>query len=196
MALKDRYKSEIVPALKAELKCENIFEVPRLEKIVVNIGVGDTTQTSKLMDVAIQEITAITGQKPSVTRAKKSVAGFKVREGMPIGLKVTLRGDRMYDFLEKLTGIVLPRIRDFRGINPNAFDGAGNYNLGLTDQLVFPEINYDKVQRMRGMNITMVTSAKTDMEARALLEQLGFPFRKSSKSNLAEGAQQYQAQAS
>jgi large subunit ribosomal protein L5 len=196
MALKERYKTEILPTLKTQLQCKNIFEVPRLEKVVINVGIGDTTQTSKLMDVAIQEITSITGQKPAITRAKKSIAGFKLREGMPIGLKVTLRGDRMYDFLEKLTGIVLPRIRDFRGINPKAFDGAGNYNLGLTDQLVFPEIDYDKVQRMRGLNITIVTSATTDMAARALLEQMGFPFRKSSKSNLAEGAEQYQAQAS
>jgi large subunit ribosomal protein L5 len=186
MSLKQKYKTQVVPSLKDKLECKNILQVPRLEKIVINIGVGDSTQTSKLLDVAVQELTAIAGQKPSITRVKKSIAGFKIREGMPIGLKVTLRGDRMFDFLEKLTSIVLPRIRDFRGINPKAFDGAGNYNLGLTDQLVFPEIDYDKVQRTRGMNITIVTTAKNDMEARALLEQLGFPFKAKSANPLME----------
>jgi len=183
MSFKQKYQSQVIPSLKDKLGKKNIFEVPRLEKVVINIGVGDTAQTSKLLDVAVQELTAIAGQKPSITRVKKSIAGFKIREGMPIGLKVTLRGDRMYDFLEKLTGIVLPRIRDFRGINPKAFDGAGNYNLGLTDQLVFPEIDYDKVQRVRGMNITIVTTAQNDMDARALLEALGFPFKNAKSVN-------------
>jgi large subunit ribosomal protein L5 len=183
MSFKQKYKSQVIPSLKDKLGKKNIFEVPRLEKVVINIGVGDTAQTSKLLDVAVQELTAIAGQKPSITRVKKSIAGFKIREGMPIGLKVTLRGDRMYDFLEKLTGIVLPRIRDFRGINPKAFDGGGNYNLGLTDQLVFPEIDYDKVQRVRGMNITIVTTAKNDMDSRALLEELGFPFKNAKAVN-------------
>jgi len=183
MSFKQKYKSQVIPSLKDKLGKKNIFEVPRLEKVVINIGVGDTAQTSKLLDVAVQELTAIAGQKPSITRVKKSIAGFKIREGMPIGLKVTLRGDRMYDFLEKLTGIVLPRIRDFRGINPKAFDGGGNYNLGLTDQLVFPEIDYDKVQRVRGMNITIVTTAKNDMDSRALLEELGFPFKNAKSVN-------------
>jgi large subunit ribosomal protein L5 len=193
MALKKRYQETIVPALKKDLACSNNFQVPRLEKVVINVGIGDSTQTSKLLDAAVEELKSITGQKPVITRAKKSIAGFKLREGMPIGIKVTLRGDRMYDFIAKLTGIVLPRIRDFRGINPKGFDGLGNYNLGLKDQLVFPEIDYDKVQRLRGLNITIVTSARTDMEARALLEHLGFPFRKSSKAGSGE---QPQAQAS
>lgn len=178
MTLKERYEQEMVPALLAELGHSNKYQTPRLEKLIVNIGLGDGAQNAKLFDTGIQELQAITGQKPIITRAKKSIAGFKIRQGMPIGAKVTLRGERMYDFVAKLTGVVLPRIRDFRGLSPKGFDGRGNYNLGLKDQLVFPEINYDKVQRMRGMNITIVTSAETDMEARALLDQLGFPFRK------------------
>lgn len=178
MTLKERYEKEVVPALIKELGHSNKFQIPHLEKVIVNIGLGDGAQNAKLFDNGIEELQAITGQKPVITRAKKSIAGFKIRQGMPIGAKVTLRGDRMYDFIAKLTGIVLPRIRDFRGLNPKGFDGRGNYNLGLKDQLVFPEIPYDKVQRMRGMNITIVTSARNDMEARALLEHLGFPFRK------------------
>lgn len=185
MSLKERYKKEIVPTLKKELGYENDLQVPRLIKIVINVGLGDSTQTAKLLDGGLEELQAITGQKPVITRAKKSIAGFKIREGMPIGVKVTLRGPRMYDFLAKLTGVVLPRIRDFRGINPKGFDGLGNYNLGLKDQLVFPEIDYDKVQRIRGLNITLVMSATTDMEARVFMEHLGFVFRKSAKEQQA-----------
>ena len=178
MTLKERYEKEIVSVLMEELGHSNKYQTPRLEKIIVNIGLGDGAQNAKLFDAGVQELQAIAGQKPVITRAKKSIAGFKIRQGMPIGAKVTLRGERMYDFIAKLTGVVLPRIRDFRGLSPKGFDGRGNYNLGLKDQLVFPEIHYDKVQRLRGMNITIVTSATTDMEARALLNQLGFPFRK------------------
>jgi len=190
MSLKERYKKEVVPALMKELGHNNQFQIPHLEKVIVNIGLGDGAQNAKLFDNGIEELQAITGQKPIITRAKKSIAGFKIRQGMPIGAKVTLRGDRMYDFIAKLTGIVLPRIRDFRGLNPKGFDGRGNYNLGLKDQLVFPEINYDKVQRMRGMNITIVTSARTDMEARTLLEHLGFPYRKNKDAGVAGQSQQ------
>jgi large subunit ribosomal protein L5 len=182
MSLKERYKKQVVPALMKELGVTNEFQVPHLEKVVVNIGLGDGAQNAKLFDNGVEELQRITGQKPVITRAKKSIAGFKIRQGMPIGAKVTLRGDRMYDFIAKVTGIVLPRIRDFRGLSPKGFDGRGNYNLGLKDQLVFPEINYDQVQRMRGMNITIVSSARNDMEARALLQHLGFPFRKSGKA--------------
>jgi large subunit ribosomal protein L5 len=191
MTLKERYEKEVVPALMKELGYDNKFQIPHLEKVIVNIGLGDGAQNAKLFDNGVEELQSITGQKPIITRAKKSIAGFKIRQGMPIGAKVTLRGERMYDFISKLTGIVLPRIRDFRGLSPKGFDGRGNYNLGLKDQLVFPEINYDKVQRMRGMNITIVTSGNTDMDARVLLEQLGFPFRKA-KSEAGAG----QAQAS
>ena len=183
MSLKERYKKEIVPALQEELGLGNQFEVPRFEKIVINVGLGDAAQNAKLLDMGVEELQTISGQKPIITRAKKSIAGFKIREGMPIGAKVTLRGERMYDFLSKLTGVVLPRIRDFRGLNPQGFDGLGNYNLGLKDQLVFVEVNYDKVQRTRGFNITFVTSAKTDMAAKALLEKFDFRFRKSAKSS-------------
>lgn len=178
MTLKERYEQEIVSALMKELGLSNKYEIPRLEKLIINIGLGDGAQNAKLFDAGVQELQAIAGQKPVITRAKKSIAGFKIRQGMPIGAKVTLRGERMYDFIAKLTGIVLPRIRDFRGLSAKGFDGRGNYNLGLKDQLVFPEIHYDKVQRLRGMNITIVTSATTDMQSRALLEHLGFPFRK------------------
>jgi large subunit ribosomal protein L5 len=191
MSLKKRYEKEVVPVLMKELGYDNKFQIPHLEKVIVNIGLGDGAQNAKLFDAGVEELQLITGQKPIITRAKKSIAGFKIRQGMPIGAKVTLRGERMYDFIAKLTGIVLPRIRDFRGLSPKGFDGRGNYNLGLKDQLVFPEINYDKVQRLRGMNITIVTSGRTDMEARVLLEQLGFPFRKA-KSDAGVG----QAQAS
>ncbi len=177
-SLKERYEKEIVPALQKELNYDNVYQVPKLVKVVVNIGLGDGAQNAKLFDAGLEELQAITGQKPVITRAKKSIAGFKIREGMPIGGKVTLRGERMYDFIAKLTGVVLPRIRDFRGLSPKGFDGLGNYNLGLKDQLVFPEIDYDKIQRMRGMNITIVTTARNDMDARALLNHLGFPFRK------------------
>ena len=173
-SLKETYRKEIVPALLKEFGFTNVHEVPRLEKVVVNVGLGTE---SKQVDAGVEELSQITGQKALVTRAKKSIATFKIRENLAIGAKVTLRGDRMYDFVAKLLGVVMPRIRDFRGLNPKGFDGRGNFNLGLKDQLVFPEINYDKVLQVRGMNITIVTSARTDMEARALLTQLGFPFR-------------------
>jgi len=182
MSLKEKYQKEAIPALTKELGIKNAYEVPRLLKVVVNVGLGDGAQNAKTFDLGVAELQSITGQKPMVTRAKKSIAGFKIRQNMPIGAKVTLRGQRMYDFISKLTGIVLPRIRDFRGISPKGFDGRGNYNLGLKDQLVFPEINYDMVQRVRGLNITIVTSATNDMAAKALLTQLGFPFAKSSKA--------------
>lgn len=182
MSLKERYQQEMVPALMKELGLSNKMQVPRLEKVVVNLGLGDGANNNKLIDAGVEELQAMTGQKPVQTRAKKSIAGFKIREGMPIGAKVTLRGERMYDFIAKLTGVVLPRIRDFRGLNPKGFDGRGNYNLGLRDQLVFPEINYDQVQRLRGMNITIVTNAQDDMACRALMTQLGFPFRKPGKT--------------
>jgi large subunit ribosomal protein L5 len=168
----------IVPKLMSELGLSNIHQVPRLVKIVVNIGIGDAAQNAKAIESAVTEITRITGQKPIITRAKKSIAGFKIRQGMPIGVTVTLRGDKMYDFVAKLTGIVLPRLRDFRGLNEKAFDGVGNYNIGLKDQLVFPEINYDEVIRLRGMNITLVTTSRSDAHALALLKHFGFPFRK------------------
>ena len=177
-SLKETYQTKMVEALKKELGITNKHQVPRLEKVVVNVGLGDGSSNAKLLDAGIDELQAITGQKPVLTRAKKSIAGFKIREGMPIGAKVTLRGDRMYDFMAKLVGVVLPRIRDFRGLSTKGFDGRGNYNLGLKDQLVFPEIDYDKVARLRGMNITIVTSGRTDMDARALLNELGFPFKK------------------
>jgi len=193
MTLKERYEKEMVPALMKQLGAANKYEIPRLEKVVVNVGLGDGAQNAKLFDTGIDELQAITGQKPIITRAKKSIAGFKIREGMPIGAKVTLRGERMYDFVAKLTGVVLPRIRDFRGLSGKGFDGRGNYNLGLKDQLVFPEINYDKVQRMRGMNITLVTSGNTDMAARALMEQMGFPFRKAKQDAGAAQAATQQA---
>jgi large subunit ribosomal protein L5 len=176
--LKERYLNEIVPALKERLGCANVHQVPRLEKVVVNMGVGAAVQDPKQLEAAMQDLAIITGQKPAVTRAKKSIAGFKVRQGMAIGAKVTLRGDRMWEFVDRLLATALPRIRDFRGISPDAFDGRGNYSLGITEQLIFPEIDYDKVDRVRGMDITFVTSAKTDEEARALLDELGFPFKR------------------
>ncbi|HEV3474806.1 MAG TPA: 50S ribosomal protein L5 [Actinomycetota bacterium] len=175
--LKDRYRQELVPALMKELAFGNPMQVPRLEKIVVNMGVGEATRDAKALDGAQEDLTTITGQKPLVTKAKKSIAGFKLREGMSIGAKVTLRGDRMWEFLDRLLATALPRIRDFRGLDPKAFDGRGNYTLGLTEQLVFPEVDYDKIDAVRGMDITIVTTAKTDDEGRALLRALGFPFR-------------------
>lgn len=181
--LKEKYNEEMVPELMKQLGYTNKFQVPKLEKIVINVGLGDGSQNNKLLDNGVEELTMITGQKPIVTRAKKSIAGFKIRDNMPVGAKVTLRGDRMYDFMSKLIGIVLPRIRDFRGLNPRGMDGRGNYNLGLKDQLVFPEIKYDQVQRVRGMNITIVTTAATDPEAKALLDSLGMPFAKSAKDS-------------
>jgi large subunit ribosomal protein L5 len=175
--LKVRYREELVPALQRELGFSNPMRVPRLEKIVVNVGVGEAARDAKALDGALADLATITGQKPAVTKAKKSIAGFKLREGMSIGAKVTLRGDRMWEFLDRLLATALPRIRDFRGLDPGAFDGRGNYTLGLTEQLVFPEIDYDKIDAVRGMDITVVTTAKDDDEGRALLRALGFPLR-------------------
>lgn len=176
--LLDRYRKDIVPALMEKFKYKSVMQVPALSKIVLNIGVGDATGNSKLLDDAVRELGEITGQKPIITKAKKSIASFKLREGQEIGCKVTLRGIRMYEFLDKLVTIALPRVRDFRGINRNAFDGRGNYTLGIKEQLIFPEINYDKVNKIRGMDIVIVTTANTDQEAKALLEMIGMPFQK------------------
>lgn len=175
--LKERYNSEVVPALREHFGYKNVNQVPRLEKIVVNMGVGEAAQDSKVLDAAMEDLAAITGQRPAITRARKSVANFKIRDGMAIGCKVTLRGQRMYDFLDKLISVTLPRIRDFRGVSPQSFDGRGNYSLGLKEQLIFPEIHYDKVSHVRGMDVVIVTSAKTDEEALELLKALGMPFR-------------------
>lgn len=175
---KERYRTEIVPTLMERFGYGNVHQVPRLEKVVLNMGVGAATQDAKLLENAITDMTIISGQRPAVTRAKKSIAAFKVREGMPIGCKVTLRGDRMWEFTDRLLSTALPRIRDFRGVSTKAFDGRGNYSLGVTEQLIFPEIDYDKVDKIRGMDITFVTSAKTDEECRALLTELGFPFKR------------------
>ncbi len=177
--IKERYKSEIMPALMKEFSYENVMQVPELKKIVVNIGMGEALQNAKALDNAVNDVTAITGQKPVITRAKKSIANFKVRAGNPIGVTVTLRGDRMYEFFDRLVNIALPRIRDFSGAPRNAFDGRGNYSLGLREQLIFPEIEYDKIDRIRGMEVTMVTTARTDEEGRRLLQLLGVPFSKS-----------------
>ncbi len=176
--LKERYRQEVVPSLQKEFSYENPMQVPTLHKVVVNIGMGEVIQNSKAMDAAIADLTAITGQRPVITRAKKSVAAFKLREGMPIGCMVTLRGARMYYFLDKLINVALPRIRDFQGISPEAFDGRGNYTLGLREQLVFPEIDYDKIDKLRGMEISIVTTAPSDQEGRRLLSLLGMPFKK------------------
>jgi large subunit ribosomal protein L5 len=175
--LKDKYQTEIVPALRDEFGYANVMQIPGLTKIVVNMGVGEAARDSKLIDGAIRDLTAITGQKPAVARAKKSIAQFKLREGMPIGAHVTLRGDRMWEFLDRLLSIALPRIRDFRGLSPRQFDGQGNYTFGLTEQVMFHEIDPDKVDRQRGMDITVVTTATNDAEGRSLLRQLGFPFK-------------------
>lgn len=177
--LKEQYVNDVVPALVKKFSYKSVMQAPRLEKVVINMGVGDAVQNAKLLDSAVEDLAKITGQKPIVTRAKKSVAGFKVREGMPIGCKVTLRGERMYHFVDKLFNVALPRVRDFRGVSPKSFDGRGNYTLGIKEQLIFPEIEYDKVEKVRGMDIVFVTTADTDEEARELLEQLGMPFRKS-----------------
>ena len=176
--LKEKYKKTIVSDLKEKHNYKNVMEVPRLEKIVVNIGCGDATSNSKLLEAAMNDLKAITGQKPVATKAKKSIAGFKLREGQAIGCKVTLRGENMYNFLDKLISITLPRVRDFRGISNKAFDGRGNYTLGLTEQLIFPEIEYDNVVKVRGMDIVFVTTAKTDAEALDLLKGFGMPFKK------------------
>ncbi len=176
--LKQRYYDEVRPELIKRFGYDNVWAAPRLEKIVINQALGEAKEDVRILEKAAEEIRQITGQKPVITRAKKSVSNFKLRKGMPIGLKVTLRGDRMWIFLEKLINVALPRIRDFRGINPNGFDGRGNYNLGIREQLIFPEISYDQVDAVRGMDIAVVTTAETDEEAKALLELLGFPFRK------------------
>ncbi len=175
--LKERYRAEIKPALQDEFKYPNVMQIPGLTKIVVNMGVGEAARDGKLIDGAIRDLTAITGQKPAVAKAKKSIAQFKLREGMPIGAHVTLRGDRMWEFLDRTLSIALPRIRDFRGLSPKQFDGHGNYTFGLTEQVMFHEINPDRVDRQRGMDITIVTSATTDAEGRSLLRKLGFPFK-------------------
>lgn len=176
--LKERYQKQAVPALLKEFNYASVMHVPKLEKVVINIGVGDATGNSKLIEESVKELTAISGQKPVITKAKKSIATFKLREGMAIGCKVTLRGERMYQFLDKLISIALPRVRDFQGVSKTAFDGRGNYTLGVKEQLIFPEINYDNVNKVRGMDIIIVTSATKDQEALALLTQLGMPFKK------------------
>ncbi|MCK7487931.1 MAG: 50S ribosomal protein L5 [Bacillus subtilis] len=174
----EKYKGEIMPALQAKFNYTSVMQVPRLEKIVLNIGAGDATVNPKVLDDAVSELAQIAGQKPVITRAKKSIANFKLREDMPIGCKVTLRGKRMYEFLDKLVTIALPRVRDFRGVNPKGFDGRGNYTLGVKEQLIFPEINYDKVNKVRGLDVVIVTTANTDQEAYELLKLFGMPFRK------------------
>lgn len=177
-AIKERYTTEIVPSLLKSLNLSNVMQVPRLKKVVVNIGVGEALDNAKALDAAVADMTKITGQKPIVTKARKSIANFKLREGRQIGVKVTLRGDRMWTFLDRLMNVALPRMRDFRGVSPNSFDGRGNYTLGLREQLVFPEIEYDKIDKLRGMEISIVTTARTDEEGRQLLQMLGMPFKK------------------
>ena len=175
--LRDRYSKDVAPALAREFGYKNVMAIPKIEKVVVNMGLGEATGNAKIVDVGADELARVTGQKPVITRAKKSIAQFKVRKGMPIGAMVTLRGDRMWEFLDRLISIALPRVRDFRGVSPRGFDGRGNYTLGLKDQLLFPEIDYMKVDKARGMNISVVTTAKTDEESRKLLQLLGMPFR-------------------
>jgi large subunit ribosomal protein L5 len=177
-ALKERYESEVAPALKKALNLDNVMEIPRIKKIVVNVGVGEALDNAKALDAAVSDMTQITGQKPVITKARQSIANFKLREGRAIGVKVTLRGERMWAFLDRLMNVALPRVRDFRGISPDAFDGRGNYTLGLREQLVFPEIDYDKIDKLRGLEVAIVTTARTDDEARQLLLMLGMPFRK------------------
>ncbi|KDN59544.1 MULTISPECIES: 50S ribosomal protein L5 [Exiguobacterium] len=176
--LQEKYKSDIVKAMMDKFNYDSVMQVPKVDKIVINMGVGDAVSNSKALDMAVEELSILSGQKPLVTKAKKSIAGFKLREGMPIGAKVTLRGERMYDFLDKLVTVSLPRVRDFRGVSKKAFDGRGNYTLGVKEQLIFPEIDYDKVSKVRGMDIVVVTTANTDEEARELLTLLGMPFQK------------------
>jgi large subunit ribosomal protein L5 len=176
--MKTRYQEEIVPSLMKALDLKNVMEVPRIRKVIINIGVGEALDNAKALDAAVSDLTQIAGQKPVITKARKSIANFKLREGRAIGVKVTLRGERMWSFLDRLMNIALPRVRDFRGISPNSFDGRGNYTLGLREQLVFPEIEYDKIDKLRGMEITIVTNARNDAESRQLLSMLGMPFRK------------------
>ena len=180
--LQDRYREEVVPALMQDFGYKNVMQVPKLQKIVVNIGLGEAINNARAIDAAVGDLQAITGQKPVVTRAKKSIAAFKLRAGMPIGAMVTLRGQRMYEFLDRLTAIALPRIRDFRGLSPNSFDGRGNYTLGLREQLAFPEIDYDRIDKVRGLEMSFVTTAKTDEEGRRLLTLLGMPFAASDRA--------------
>ncbi len=177
--LRDMYNDKVVSALMKQFEYKSVMQVPRLEKVVINMGVGEAAQNEKIMDFAVADLTLISGQKPVVTKAKKSIAGFKLRAGQKIGVKVTLRGERMYHFLDKLFNVALPRVRDFRGVSPKSFDGRGNYTLGLREQLIFPEVEYDKIDKIRGMDVVVVTTANTDEEARALLTELGMPFRQS-----------------
>ena len=176
--LKEKYLNEIMDEMTKKFEYKNVMEIPKLDKIVINMGVGEAKENAKILETAVKDLETITGQKAVVTRAKKSVANFKLREGMPIGCKVTLRGEKMYEFLDRLVNLALPRVRDFRGINPNSFDGRGNYNMGLKEQLIFPEIDYDKIDKVRGMDICFVTTAQTDEEARELLTLMGAPFSK------------------
>ncbi|NLD20170.1 MAG: 50S ribosomal protein L5 [Clostridiales bacterium] len=176
--LKESYKSDVFPSMMDQFKYKSVMEVPKLEKVTINMGLGEAKENAKIMESAIEEISLITGQRPVVTKAKKSIANFKVRQGMPVGAKVTLRGDNMYGFIDKLFNIALPRVRDFKGVSKNSFDGRGNYSMGVKEQLIFPEINYDKVETIKGMNIVFTTTAKTDEEAAALLAGLGMPFEK------------------
>ena len=175
--LKERYQKDIAPAIAKELNIKNPMAVPRLNKIVVNMGMGEAVANAKVLDAAVEELKSIAGQKPVITKAKKSIASFKLRQGMPIGVMVTLRGERMYEFFDRLVSVALPRVRDFRGVSPKAFDGRGNYTIGIREQLIFPEIDFNKVDKLRGMNISIVTTARNDEEARALLKGLGMPFR-------------------
>ena len=175
--LKQRYQKDIAPAIAKEFDIKNPMAIPRLEKIVLNMGMGEAIANSKVLDTALSELTSISGQKPVITKAKKSIASFKLRQGMPIGVMVTLRGDRMYEFFDRLVSVALPRVRDFRGVSPKAFDGRGNYTIGIREQLIFPEIDFNKVDKLRGMNISIVTTARNDEQARALLRSLGMPFR-------------------
>ena len=175
--LKDKYLNEVVPGLQEQFKYTNVMAIPKLDKVVINIGLGEAVQNPKALDAALNDLTLITGQKPVVTRAKKSIASFKLREGMPVGVKVTLRGDRMYEFVDRLLSVALPRVRDFRGVSPKSFDGRGNYTIGIKEQLIFPEIEYDNVYKIRGMDIVIVTTAKSDDEARSLLKAFGMPFK-------------------
>jgi large subunit ribosomal protein L5 len=177
--MKARYRNEVIPSLMEEFSYNNVMQVPALEKVVINVGLGEALQNSKFLDSAVEDVSKITGQRPVITRARKSIATWKLREGNPIGVKVTLRGGRMWDFLDRLINIALPRQRDFRGVSPNSFDGRGNYTVGLREQLVWPEIDYDKIDKIRGMAITVVTSAETDEEGRRLLDLMGMPFRRS-----------------
>lgn len=174
--LKEMYVNEVVPGLQQKFNYSNVMEIPKLDKIVVNIGLGEAVQNPKALDAAVQDLTIITGQKPVITKAKKSIAGFKLREGVPVGVKVTLRGERMYEFADRLLNIALPRVRDFRGVSPKSFDGRGNFSLGLKEQLIFPEIEYDKIDKLRGLEVVFATTANTDEEGRELLKLLGMPF--------------------